>query len=102
VRLSREADTAPAARHSWVERDALAGARTGLDRPHELVPEDERPVEDGVADPSFEEPVPVRPTEAHGRYAHDDLVVARLGSGLVVEPEIARAVEAKSPHERWP
>jgi hypothetical protein len=66
------------------------------------VPEDERPIESGVADSSFEEPVPVRPAQADGRHAHEDLALARLRRRLVVEPEITRAVEAKSLHGRWP
>jgi hypothetical protein len=66
------------------------------------VPEDERPVEGGVSDPPFEEPVPVGPAQADGRHAYENLAVARLRRRLLVEPEIARAVEAKSLHGRWP
>ena len=102
VRIPAHADAAAAARHGRVERHALAGAGAGLDRPYELVPEDERPVEGGVADPPFEEPVPVGPAQADGRHAHENLAVARLRRRLVVEPEIARAVEAKGLHGRWP
>jgi hypothetical protein len=102
VRLACEALGASTARHRGVDRDALARTRPGLDRPDELVPEDQGAVEDGVADPPFQEPVPVRATEAHGRHSHDDLALAGLGCGLVVEPQIARAVEAEGFHERWP
>jgi hypothetical protein len=100
--IAGEADAAAAARHGGVERHALARALAGLDRPHELVAENERPVEDRVPDPAFEEPVPVGPAQADGRHAHEDFPVAWLGRGLFVEPEISGAVEAKGLHERWP
>jgi hypothetical protein len=102
VRIPAEADAAAAARHGWVERHALAGALAGLDRPHELVAEDEGPVEHRVPDPALQEPVPVGPAEADGGHAHENFAVAWLGRGLVVEPEVAGAVEAKGLHERWP
>ncbi len=102
VRIPAQADAATAARHGGVERHALARAGAGLDRPHEFVPEDKGAVEDGVADPPFEEPVPVRPAQADGGHAHENLAVARLRRRLVVEPEIACAVEAKGLHGRWP
>ena len=102
VRVSGEADVAAAAGHRGIERHSLPRAGARLDRPHELVAEDEGPVEGGVADPSLEKPVPVRAAEADRRHAHEDLAVPRLGRGLVVEPEVARAVEAKGLHERWP
>jgi hypothetical protein len=102
VRIPAEADGAAAARHGRVERHALAGALARLDRPDELVPEYERPVEDGVADPAFEEPVPVRTAQADRGHAHENLSVARLGCRLVVEPEIAGAVKANGLHGRWP
>jgi hypothetical protein len=102
VRIPTRADAAAAARYGRVERHALAGAGAGLDRPYELVPEDERSVEGGVTDRPFEEPVPVGPAQADGRDAYENLAVARLRRRLLVEPEIARAVEAKSLHGRWP
>jgi hypothetical protein len=102
VRIPAQADAAAPARHGRVERHTLAGAGAGLDRSHELMSEDERPVEDSVADPPFEEPVPVRPAQADGCHAHENLVVPRLRRLLVVEPEITRAVEAKSLHGCWP
>ena len=64
--------------------------------------EDERPIEDSVADPPLEEPVPVRPAQADGCHPHENLAIARLRRRLVMEPEIAGAVEAKSLHGSWP
>ena len=102
MRIPGETDAASTARHGWIERHALAGAVAGFDRAHELVPEDEWSIEDGVADPSLEEPVPVGSAQSHRRDAHQDLAVGRLWLGLVVQSQLARAVETKRLHDGWP
>jgi hypothetical protein len=86
VRIPAQTDAATVARHGGIERHALAGAGAGLDCSHELVSEDERSVEDRVADPPFEEPVPVRTAQADGGHPDENLAVARLRRRLVVEP----------------
>ena len=100
--VPRPAEIAAATGHRGVEHHALSLARPGLDRPDELVPEHERPVESGVADPSFEEPVPVRPAQPDRRHAHGDLSIVRLRIRLVVEPQVAWGVQTQGLQERWP
>ena len=75
----------------------------GLDRPHELVPEDERPVEGGVADPPFEGTSAGRTrTGRRPSRARRTSPSRGSGAGSSWSLEIARAVEAKRLHGRWP
>ena len=102
VRPPREADGAAAARHGRIEDHPLARARTGFDGADELVPEDERLRQDGVADRALDEPVPVGAAEADRRHANEQLALARLGRRLLVQAKVAGAVQSQRLHRSCP
>ena len=76
----------------------LACTRAGLDRSDELVSEDERLPQHGVADRALDEPVPVRSTEPDRGHPEEHLAVAGSGLRLVVQSKVAGAVEAERLH----
>ena len=100
--LSREADGAGETGIRRVGDHPLACARAGLDRADELVPEDERLLQHGVADRALDEPVPVRSAETDRGHPEESLPVARLRLRLVVQAKVAGAVEAERLHCGWP
>jgi hypothetical protein len=102
VRHPCEAGLAAAARHRRVERNPLARAPARGDHAAELVAQHERPLEHSVADPSLDHPVPIRAAEPDSGHFDDDLPVAGLGLVLVVQSEVARAVQAQRLHVGWP
>ncbi len=81
-----------------VEGNPLACPRSVDDHARRLVAEDQRPGEDGVADPGFVVPVQVGAADPHGRHPDQDLVRPRDGGRLVGQAEVADAVEAERPH----
>ena len=83
-----------------IEHDALAGAGTARDDAGELVAEDERPVENRVADAALEEPVTIGAAETDAADAHEHLPRLRLRVRLVVQPELARRRAGEAPSRR--
>ena len=64
--------------------------------------EDERLVEHRVADPAFEEPVPVGAAEPDAPDAHERFPWLRLGVRLVVQQQLADGVQAQRLHVGCP
>ena len=87
-----------AAGYGRIERHPFSGARPGLDRADELVSQHERVRQGGVADRPLDEPVPIRSAEPDCGHADQNLPVGRCRGGLVVEAEVAPAVEAQRLH----
>jgi hypothetical protein len=100
VALSGEAEGAAATGNGGIEHDALAGAGTARHDAGELVAEDERPVENRVADAALEEPVTIGPAETDAADAHEHLSRLRLRVRFLVQPKLARRVQAQSLHAR--
>jgi hypothetical protein len=100
--VTRPARTAPAAGDRRVERDAFTRARPVSDDADELVPEDERALEDSVPDAAVLEPVQVGTAEPDGADAQEQLVVRGRGGRLVVQAQVVPVVQTHRDHRGCP
>jgi len=99
-----EAQGAAPAGDRRIDGHPLPGPRPRLDRRGELVAEDERARQAGLADPAADEPVTVGAAEPDRRHPEQHLAVRRLGRRLVVQADVARAVQPQHLHasRSWP
>ena len=100
IGVALAAPLAGPARNRGIDRDSRRAARSRLDDSGELVAEDQRAVQPGVADPALTEPVQVRPAQTDGRHSDEALTRSRHGPFLVVQPDVPRSVKARDPHRR--
>jgi hypothetical protein len=102
ILIAAAARRALPARNRRLESDSLPGSLACRDRPDELVAEDERLIQDRVADASVREPMQVRPAETDGADLNEEL--SRVGNRrrLVVKAQVARVVQAKRHHRGCP
>ena len=89
---------APAARHAWVNGDATATLRSTLHDARELMARDDGSIDAIVPDPAVDQPVTVRPAQAHGGHTDQDLAGDRVGSRLLAKDEPATGLETQDKH----
>jgi hypothetical protein len=90
------------ARNRRLESDPLPGSLTCRDSADELVAEDERLIQDCVADSSVREPMQVRSAETDGADLKEELPLVGKRRRLVVKAQVARIVQAKRHHRGCP
>ncbi len=98
VPVSRTAEGAAAAGDGRIEHDPFAATRAARDRTRKLVTEDQRSVENRVADATLEKPVTIGTAETDGADAYEDLPRLRLRVRLLVQLQLTRRVEAERFH----
>src|SRR6266542_5310569 len=84
VVLATGAQRAVPAGRGWIDRNAPAPMAPGLGDATELVTQDERPGQCGVADAPIEQPVSIGTTQPHGGDAHERLALGGLWRRLLV------------------
>jgi hypothetical protein len=89
---------ARAAGHRRVHGDATSALVARFDDASELVPEDERPVQDRVTDSALGQPVAIRAAQPDLGDPHEDFPATRLRDGFIVEPKQAVGMESQGEH----
>ncbi len=98
IALAIQAFLAAPARLSRIHRYAPAVLRTTRDDSPDLVAQDQRSSQPGIADPCARKPVEVRSAEPHGDHPHHAVPGAGLRSRLIAQPDIPNAVETRGLH----
>jgi hypothetical protein len=99
VAVPGEAEGAAVAGDCGVEHDGLAAPRATCHHAGELVTEDERLAEHGVADTPLEEPVSIRAAEADTADPNEHLARLRLRVRLLVQPELTGCMQPQRLHD---
>jgi hypothetical protein len=102
ILVAAAARRALSARDRRLESDSLPGSLACRDSPDKLVAEDERLIQDGVADASVREPMQVRAAETDGADLKEELSLVGKRLRLVVKAQVVRLVQAKRHHRGCP